>query len=128
MVKNFELPEEEETTDIEDGSENIEVETNNGEELKTGPFQQKGKTGPLGKPDLWAKPGRLVTRSSAGYLRLLNKMTESGLLVACQDNRMRFLHPVLEAIWLGGRSRLSTQTVHLLQQPDWAGNFSPCAT
>jgi HEAT repeat protein len=53
--------------------------------------------------------------------RLLNKMTDSGLLVSCQENRMRFLHPVFGG-YLAGRALAAVNADHaLLQQPDWAG-------
>jgi hypothetical protein len=108
-VKNFELPEEE-STEVA-GEENGNEGTKNGEEQKTGPLQ-KGKTGPLGK-----------TTAVPATSRLLGKMTDSGLLVSCPDNRMRFLHPVFGG-YLAGRALATLNAdAALLQQPHWVGKL-----
>ena len=110
-VKNFELPEEEESLDGEN-EEGFDVGIPDEEKPKTGPLKGKKKTGPLGKP------GQVPATSS-----LLNKMTDSGLLVSHPDNRMRFLHPVLGS-YLAGRALVAVNAdSSLLQQPDWAGKF-----
>jgi len=109
-VKNFELPEEEEMP--ENGEENPDAETTDEERSKSRSLRNKKKTGPLGNSGQ-------VPASSA----LLNKMTDSGLLVSHPDNRMRFLHPVLGG-YLAGRALAAVNADNaLLQQPDWAGKF-----
>jgi HEAT repeat protein len=109
-VKNFELPEDEATNGIDsDITEEVAV---NGEKQKAGSLQQKGKTAPLGKT------GAVPASSS-----LLNKMTESGLLVSHPDNRMRFLHPVFGGYLAGRALGAVNADSTLLQQPDWTGKL-----
>jgi HEAT repeat protein len=110
-VKNFELPEEDEVS--ENGDEGPDLEVVEEEKPKTGPLKSKKKTGSLGKS------GQVPVASSG----LLNKMTDTGLLVSHPDNRMRFLHPVLGG-YLAGRALAGVNADSaLLQQPDWAGKF-----
>lgn len=109
-VKNFELQEEE-----------TSVNGNNNETIEEEPInnaKQKGKTAPLSKTSPPGKSGAVPATSS-----LLNKMTDSGLLVSHPDNRMRFLHPVL-AGYLAGRALAAVNADNaLLQQPDWTGKL-----
>ncbi len=52
---------------------------------------------------------------------LLSKMVESGLLVSHPNNKMRFLHPVLNG-YLSGQAIGDNETDRsLLAQPDWDG-------
>jgi HEAT repeat protein len=108
-VKNFELPDEETNGN---NSEIIVENTDDSEKQKTSPPPQKEKTVPLGKT------GAVPASSS-----LLNKMTDSGLLVSHPDNRMRFLHPVFGG-YLAGRALAGVNADStLLQQPDWTGKL-----
>jgi len=117
-VKNFELPEEDETFVEENGEEGSSEETQNEDKSKTGPLRSKKKTGPLSKTGPLGKSGQVPATSA-----LLNKMTDSGLLVQHPDNRMRFLHPVLGG-YLAGRALAAVNADSaLLQQPDWTGKF-----
>ncbi len=101
-VKNFELPEEE-MSENDSGEENPDLEATE---------EEKPQTGPLGKS------GQVPATSG-----VLSKMTDTGLLVAHPDNRMRFLHPVLGG-YLAGRALAAVNADNaLLQQPDWAGKF-----
>jgi len=117
-VKNFELPEEEEIFEDENNLEDPEAETTEEEKPKTGLLQRKGKTGPLGKTGSLDKSGAVPASSG-----LLNKMTDSGLLVSHPDNRMRFMHPVFGG-YLAGRALATVNADStLLQQPDWSGKL-----
>lgn len=122
-VKNFELPEEE-TLESENGEENLEAETTDSEKPKTGPLKQKGKTGPLRKTGPLGNTGPLGKSSPMpATSSLLNKMTDSGLLVSHLDNHMRFLHPVFGG-YLAGRALAAVNVdISLLQQPDWVGKL-----
>jgi HEAT repeat protein len=66
-----------------------------------------------------------VKRSRAGEAvpspGLLSKMVESGLLVACPNNKMRFLHPVLNGYLAGPAIGDNNADTALLSQPDWDG-------
>ncbi len=104
-VKNYEVPEKTEPGKKE-GEETPEAEIENGEKPKTGPLGQKGKSEPL-------------PASSA----LLHKMTNSGLLVAHTDSRMRFLHPVLGGYLAGRALAYQNEDQSLLQQSDWTGKL-----
>lgn len=104
-VKNYEVPEKTETGS-ENAEETPEAEIENGEKPKTGPLGQKGKSEPL-------------PASSA----LLHKMTNSGLLVAHIDSRMRFLHPVLGGYLAGRALAYQNEDQSLLQQSDWTGKL-----
>lgn len=54
---------------------------------------------------------------------LLSKMVDSGLLVSHPNNRMRFLHPVLNG-YLAGQAIGDTNTsTTLLSHPDWDGKL-----
>lgn len=141
-VKKFELPEERPLDDTlgEEGSK-----PHTGplvEKKKTGPLQQKGGTGPLDQKEKTESPeqkggtGPLGQKGKTGPLGqkakasaipatsgVLNKMAESGLLVAHPHHRMRFLHPVLGG-FLAGRALTGFNAVDaLLAQPDWSGKF-----
>ncbi len=122
-VKNFELPEEDDTfenkDENKDGNETVEDGVGNSEKQPTGPLWQKEKTGPLGKSRSLNKPLVIPATTSS----LLNKMTDSGLLVSQPDNRMRFIHPVLGG-YLAGRALAAVNADSaLLQQPDWTGKL-----
>jgi hypothetical protein len=52
---------------------------------------------------------------------LLSKMVDSGLLVLHPNNRMRFLHPVLNGYLSGQAIGDNDGDVTLLAQPDWDG-------
>ena len=52
---------------------------------------------------------------------LLSKMVESGLLVQHPNNRMRFLHPVLNGYLSGQAIGDNDADATLLAQPDWDG-------
>jgi HEAT repeat protein len=52
---------------------------------------------------------------------LLSKMVESGLLVQHQNNRMRFLHPVLNGYLSGQAIGDNNADTTLLAQPNWDG-------
>jgi len=52
---------------------------------------------------------------------LLSKMVESGLLVSHQNNKMRFLHPVLNGYLSGQAIGDNDADTTLLAQPDWDG-------
>ena len=74
---------------------------------------EKSKTGPLGKK-------KTVQAASYG---LLSKMTESGLLLAHNNDRMRFLHPVFGG-YLAGRAMTGLRAEDtLLNQPNWSGKL-----
>ena len=76
--------------------------------------EEKSKTGPLGQKS------KSVQAASSG---LLNKMTESGLLVSHANNRMRFTHPVLGG-YLAGRAMTAFHAEDtLLDQPNWNGKL-----
>jgi HEAT repeat protein len=122
-VKNFELPEEE-TAEGANGEENLEIETGDAEKPKTGPLKQKGKTGPLRKTGPLGNTGPLGKSGPVpATSSLLNKMTDSGLLVSHPDNHMRFLHPVFGG-YLAGRALAAVNVdISLLQQPDWTGKL-----
>ena len=52
---------------------------------------------------------------------LLNKMVDSGLLLLHTNNRMRFLHPVLNGYLAGQAIGDNDADTTLLAQPDWDG-------
>jgi HEAT repeat protein len=52
---------------------------------------------------------------------LLSKMVESGLLVSYPNNKMRFLHPVLNGYLAGQAIGDNDADATLLAQPDWDG-------
>jgi HEAT repeat protein len=52
---------------------------------------------------------------------LLSKMVDSGLLVSHQNNKMRFLHPVLNGYLSGQAIGDNDADTTLLAQPDWDG-------
>lgn len=52
---------------------------------------------------------------------LLNKMVESGLLLSHSNNKMRFLHPVLNGYLAGQAIGDNDADTTLLAQPDWDG-------
>ncbi|NJC98051.1 MAG: hypothetical protein C3F07_00825 [Anaerolineales bacterium] len=52
---------------------------------------------------------------------LLSKMVDSGLLVSHSNNRMRFLHPVLNGYLAGQAIGDHESDASLLAQPDWDG-------
>ena len=52
---------------------------------------------------------------------LLSKMVDSGLLVLHQNNRMRFLHPILNGYLSGQAIGDNEAGTSLLAQPDWDG-------
>ncbi len=52
---------------------------------------------------------------------LLSKMVESGLLVSHPNNKMRFLHPVLNGYLSGQAIGDNDADTSLLAQPDWDG-------
>ena len=74
--------------------------------------------------DARPKTGQLKERkASTPSSSLLNKMTESGLLVSYQNNRMRFTHPVF-AGYLAGNAVSDFNTIEaILNQSDWVGKF-----
>jgi HEAT repeat protein len=117
-VKNFELPEEEETKANGNNYERFEEEPVISEKQKTGTLQENGKTASVGKTGPLGKSEAVPATSG-----LLNKMVDSGLLVSHPDNRMRFLHPVFGG-YLAGRA-LATVNADgtLLQQPNWTGKL-----
>ena len=121
-VKNFELPEEEEEIESKDEEENGGTEES--EKPKTGPLKQKGKTGPLRKTGPLGRTGPLgKTGPMPATSRLLNKMTDSGLLISHPENRMRFIHPVFGG-YLAGRGLAAVNAdSSLLGQPDWVGKY-----
>ncbi len=122
-VKNFELPEEE-AIESDNGEENLEAEATDGEKPKTGPLKQKGKTGPLRKTGPLGNTGPLgKANPMPATSSLLNKMTDSGLLVSHPDNRMRFLHPVFGGYLAGRALAAADADSSLLQQPDWTGKL-----
>ena len=63
-----------------------------------------------------SKAGEAVPSSG-----LLNKMVESGLLVSHSNNKMRFLHPVLNGYLAGQAIGENDADTTLLAQPDWDG-------
>ena len=52
---------------------------------------------------------------------LLNKMVESGLLLSHSNNKLRFLHPVLNGYLAGQAIGDNDADTTLLAQPDWDG-------
>jgi HEAT repeat protein len=56
-------------------------------------------------------------------LGLIGRMAASGLLAQCPNNRLRFVHPVIEG-YLAGRA-LSNYNAGdaILNQPDWSGKY-----
>jgi HEAT repeat protein len=52
---------------------------------------------------------------------LLSKMVDSGLLVSYPNNKMRFLHPVLNGYLAGQAIGDNDADTTLLAQPDWGG-------
>ncbi len=52
---------------------------------------------------------------------LLSKMVDSGLLILHKNNRMRFLHPVLNGYLAGQAIGDNEADLTLLAQPDWNG-------
>jgi HEAT repeat protein len=54
---------------------------------------------------------------------LLSKMVDSGLLVQHPNNRMRFLHPVLNGYLSGQAIGDNEAGASLLAQPDWDGKY-----
>jgi len=106
-VKNYEVPDGSDT-DFEEAfdEENQKADSIELENPKVDLHDQKKQSGPM-------------VASSA----LLNKMTNSGILVSHSGNRMRFLHPVFGG-YLAGRG-LAHQSVDesLLQQSDWSGKL-----
>lgn len=115
-VKNFELPDEEVKTEAGEGNELPGEEPSSMSPTPTGKTGPLGKTGPFDKTGPLGKPAAVPASS-----RLLGKMIDSGLLVACPDNRMRFLHPVFGGYLAGRGLAVVNADNALLQQPDWAG-------
>jgi len=68
-----------------------------------------------------------IRKSNAGEAvptyGLLSKMVESGLLVQHPDNRMRFLHPVLNGYLSGQAIGDNDADTTLLAQPEWDGKY-----
>lgn len=66
-----------------------------------------------------------IRRSKAGDAApsqgLLGKMVESGLLIAHSNNKMRFLHPVLNGYLAGQAIGDNDADITLLGLPDWDG-------
>ncbi|MDQ2692726.1 MAG: HEAT repeat domain-containing protein, partial [Chloroflexota bacterium] len=66
-----------------------------------------------------------LKRSKAGEAvptyGLLSKMVDSGLLVSHPNNKMRFLHPVLNGYLAGQAIGDNDADTSLLSQPDWDG-------
>ena len=54
---------------------------------------------------------------------LLSKMVDSGLLVSHPNNKMRFLHPVLNGYLAGQAIGDNDADTSLLSQPDWDGKM-----
>lgn len=63
-----------------------------------------------------SKAGEAVPSSG-----LLGKMVDSGLLISHSNNRMRFLHPVLNGYLAGQAIGDNDADMTLLTQPDWDG-------
>ncbi len=75
------------------------------------------------KPSPEKKKRQRKGKAAAPTPGILAKMAESGLLISHPDNRMRFVHPVLEG-YLAGRALTAYEvTDTLLQQPDWSGKL-----
>lgn len=65
-----------------------------------------------------------LKKSKAGEVPstgLLGKLVESGLLVSNSNNRMRFLHPILNGYLAGQAIGDNEADVTLTAQPDWGG-------
>lgn len=66
-----------------------------------------------------------IKKSKAGEVvptfGLLSKMVESGLLISHPNNRMRFLHPVLNGYLAGQAIGDNDADTTLLAQPEWNG-------
>jgi len=61
-----------------------------------------------------------ATDAASSY-GLLSKMVDSGLLISHSNNRMRFLHPVLNGYLAGQAIGDNDADTTLLAQPDWDG-------
>ncbi|MDK1027822.1 MAG: HEAT repeat domain-containing protein [Anaerolineae bacterium] len=110
-VKNFELPEEE-----------LSEEENElaAERFEQDPDQdQTSSDNDQGSDAEDQSQSKTATPSSG----LLNKMTDSGLLVSHPDHQMRFLHPVLGSYLAGNAIASVNAESSLLEQPDWTGKW-----
>lgn len=72
---------------------------------------------PTKLPSKKAAPVKIDAAPSSG---LLGKMSNSGLLLAHPNHRMRFLHPVFQG-YLAGRALSNYNATPLLEQTDWVG-------
>lgn len=72
------------------------------------------------KPKQKKKDENILPKPSLG---LIGRLTASGLLTQCPNNRLRFVHPVI-AGYLAGRA-LSNYNASdtILNQPDWSGKY-----
>ena len=73
--------------------------------------------------DAKSRKGKKVEKVTTPNTGLLGKMTDSGLLIAYSNNRMRFVHPVLAGYLAGHALTNYNAEETLLNQPDWSGKY-----